>query len=397
MTAPLFSVDELMAAARRQAGFGLQDFGPPDFLEGFSALVDSLNRENVITENHIGDVRDYFLRLLTNRLWFAKDLAEHPEILDEDIGSLVIITSPPRTGSTKLQRLLGASGAFQVVPLWKAHRFARIPGRPDGGVAERIAATEKYEKWMYATSPKILTSHPEFTHEPAEDNLLCEFSFRHTHIFGLFDAPSFNRWIMAADPQPMYDYFHMQLQYLQWQFKPAQTQNEPTKPWLLKSPCHFGIEHHLCRAFNSPRFLATHRDPVEWMPSVTPTAVAYRKLYCDRDSTPSFSVDGTEFFARSAFDHMAWRDANPQVPVLDIPFEGVNSAGLKTAEDIFRFLGIPFTDDNRHAIAAWEQENQRNKHGKHEYSAEAMGTDDATIRRIFMPYSDRFGGYFRNS
>jgi hypothetical protein len=169
----------------------------------------------------------------------AQDLAEHPEILEEDIGSPIIITSPPRTGSTKLQRLLGASGNFQTAPLWKGHMFARIAGKKDFGIEKRIAATERYEKWMHETSPIILTSHAEFTHEPAEDNVLCEFSFRHTHIFGIFDSHAYCNWIMAADMQPMYDYFQNQLQYIQWQFKPV-----TRKSWEVHT-CVFYIVKYL--------------------------------------------------------------------------------------------------------------------------------------------------------
>ncbi|MFT7529885.1 MAG: hypothetical protein ACI9FD_000888 [Gammaproteobacteria bacterium] len=382
-----FDIDTLMEDARQQTG--LQNFGPDDFMEGFSILVKSINEENVITSNRIDDVRHYFSRLLCNRLWFSEDLARHPEILDQDIGSPVVITSPPRTGSTKLQRILGASGNFQTVPLWKGHMFSRIPGLDNGGMEQRITQTQRYEKWMYETSPKILTSHAEFTHQPAEDNVLCEFSFRHTHIFGLFDSPAYCNWVMAADMQPMYDYFHMQIQYLQWQSK-----SEVSKPWVFKTPCHFGNEKHLCATFNSPRFLVTHRDPVKWMPSVTPTSVAYRKLYSDRDSTSSFSADGTAFFSRSTLDHLLWRRENPDVQVMDIPFREVNNHGVDVVRKIHEFLNLEFTPEASQNIKHWENKNHRHRHGKHLYSAEAMGTDDDAIKEVFKAYSDRFSHYF---
>jgi Sulfotransferase family len=381
-----FSIDELMSSARLQAG--LDNFGPDDFMEGFRILVHGLNTETVITPNHTNDVRLYLLRLLINRLRFAKDLSDHPDILEERLGSPVIITSPPRTGSTKLQRILAATGDFQTVPLWKGHMFARIHGAPDGGVAERIAITQQYETWMYETSPNILTSHAEFTHEAAEDNVLCEFSFRHTHIFGLFDSPSYCQWIMQADLQPMYDYFHQQLQYLQWQFNPASS-----KPWVLKTPCHFGNEAYLCRTFENPVFLVTHRDPVKWMPSVTPTNAAYRKLYCDRDSTASFSADGTTYFARSVEDHIRWRINHPQFPVLDIPFRDVNQDGPNAVGRIYDFLGMAYSPAARQNVTAWEQDNARHKFGAHEYSAQSMGTDDNRLRKTFAAYLDRFAEF----
>ncbi len=380
-----FDVDELLATARSSTC--LADFGPPDFLEGLTLLVDSVNRKGAVAESRRGELRRYFLRLLTNRLWFARDLAEHPEIRDEEIDSPVIITSPPRTGSTKLQRILAATGDFQSVSLWRAHMFARIPGLPNDGIEERIRVTQQYEDWMYATSPNILTGHPEFTHEAAEDNLLCEFTFRHPHTFGLLDAPEFSAWIQSADMQPMYDYFHLQLKYLQWQTKPA-----TKKSWVLKTPCHFGNEHYMCKTFSNPRFVVTHRDPSTYIPSVTPTTAAYRKLYSDIDNMLSFGIEGTRYFANCAFDHIKWRDANPEVPVLDLSFNDVTFTGTEAARKVYDFCGMAFSEQAADAIRAWEHANDRDKYGKREYSAEAMGTTDAEIRRVFQPYIDRFPG-----
>ena len=123
---------------------------------------------------------------MRNRLWFAKDLAEHPQIINEDAGSPIIIASLPRTGSTKLDRMLGALGDFHTLTLWKANMFARIPGLPDGGRTRRIAETREFEHWMYATSPEILQGHPMFTDEPDEDHLLTEYTFRSSYCGGLF-------------------------------------------------------------------------------------------------------------------------------------------------------------------------------------------------------------------
>jgi hypothetical protein len=87
---------------------------------------------------HWQPFQERVLRLLVNRLWFAKDMAEHPEISDEKIRAPAIIVSLPRSGSTKLHRMLSHSGDFQTLPLWRAHMFARIPGLEDGGTERRI-------------------------------------------------------------------------------------------------------------------------------------------------------------------------------------------------------------------------------------------------------------------
>src|SRR5206468_12116787 len=105
----------------------------------------------------------------------------------------IIITSLPRTGSTKLHRLLGASGDFQVVEYWKGHMFARIPGALHGGRDQRIAETRVYEKWLYEVSPDMITGHPVFTDEAEEEMQLFEYSFRTAGSAGFGSASSFGR------------------------------------------------------------------------------------------------------------------------------------------------------------------------------------------------------------
>ena len=381
-----FDVRELLGTATARTG--LSDFGPEDFLEGLTVLVNGLNDEAEIRTDRWEFVHERLQRLLTNRLWFAKDLAEHPEILDEDEGSPVIIASLPRTGSTKLHRMLAATGDFQTVPLWKAHMFARIPGLDDGGKARRIAETEAYERWIYETSPAILTGHPLFTHEAEEDQWLAESAFRHPLIFGLFDSLQYAQWLFAADMRPTFVFFLSQIRYLQWQAGLSKA-----KPWLLKTPNHMGNEAALTECFKSPKFIVTHRDPVRCIPSITSTSMAMRRLYSDRDSSLALGAGALQLFANAANTHMGWRDQNPDVPVLDLSFDEINRDGIAVARKVYEFSGMFFSPEAQAATRAWEARNPREKHGTHHYSAAAIGTTDQGIRDLYAPYIERYARY----
>ena len=101
-----FGVNSLLQSAEESTG--LADFGPEDFREGLEALISSINSNESVSDARWDDAREFLLRLLKNRLWFAKDLADHPEILDQKLLPPVTILPLPRTGSTKLQRMLDA-------------------------------------------------------------------------------------------------------------------------------------------------------------------------------------------------------------------------------------------------------------------------------------------------
>jgi len=379
-----FNANELLLAAQEQTG--LSDFGPDDFREGYTRFIASINAQREISDAHRQKFRERVLRLLVNRLWFAKDLEEHPEISSEEINSPVIIVSLPRTGSTKLHRMLSASGDFQSLQMWRAHMFSRIPELEDGGKARRIEETREYEKWMYEVSPESITGHPMFTEEAEEDQLLSEATFRDFYCSNVFNVPDYAQWLVQADPQPRSSYFRQQIQYLQWQQRCG-------SPWLLKSPLHLGGEADLMRIFKNPRFIFTHRDPVKCMPSIANPVRYMRKMYSDLDTASELGPSLTGLFSHKALEHMKWRDSHPDVQVLDLSMREITQDGIATAQKVYDFLGMPLSSTAKAEIQGWEQRNPIEKHGRNVYTAEGVGTTDDVIRQAFAPYMERFSEF----
>lgn len=377
-------IQDLLNTARARTG--LSDFGPDDFREAINILVKGINEE--VRVDRWNELRERFLRLLTNRLWFAKDLREHPEILDENVGSPIVISCMPRTASTKLHRMLGASGDFRVAPMWQTHMFARIPGEPQGGRARRIAETQEFEDWQYRISPELLVGHPMFTHEPEEDKDLGEYTFRHTTLLGMFSSTSYANWVMQADMTPMYDYLLMQLKYLQWQAR--EWGDSAKKPWLLKTPCHFGYESHLQRIFDKPRFIVTHREPVKCITSICTASLAARKLYSDENSATNVGVPVTALFSHAARVHLDWRDHHPETQILDLSFDEINRDGAATTRKVYACFGMPMPPAAEAAMHAWEENNRRERHAPAQYSSQLIGMTDEQIRAAFVTYNARF-------
>ena len=381
------NVDELLKTARQRTG--LSDFGPDDFREGLDVLVEGLNTEAGIREDRWEQVTEQrILRPLMNRLWFEKDLNEHPEILDEDLGAPIIMAGLPRTGSTKLHRILAASGGFQTLRFWSANMFARIPGEPDGGRARRIQETRDYEKWLYQTSPGIHQGHPLYTDEAEEDQWMMEATFRHPLIFGTFDSMKYAQWIAQADMRPTFDYFLKQLKYLQWQF------GERDKPWLIKTPNHFGSEQFLTGIFDKkPSFIFTHRDPAKCISSIVSTVMPMRALYTARDTSVSFGAGAVAVFTHCANEHLKWRNAKPDCRMIDLAFREISEHGVDTVRKVYDFLGMPFTAGAEQGARNWEQANPKDKHGKAVYSAASLGSTDEALRKAFASYIERFSVY----
>jgi hypothetical protein len=385
MSEMLFDARELLEAAREATG--LSDFGPDDFREGLDVLVHGLNTESIVPADRVIPLRDNILRLLQNRLWFEKDLIDHPGILEEEIQSPLIISSLPRTGSTKLHRMLGASGDFQALPYWKAHMFARRPGLVDGGRELRIAETRAYEKWVYAVSPNMITGHPMFTEEPEEEFHLLNCSFR-TISMSIYGSDTHNKWLATSDVSAGYDYLKRQLQYLQWQF-----QADRNKPWVLKTPVHFGMEAQLQRIFENPRFIVTHRDPAKVVPSVANITQNWSVCYVEPVPNDTIRNSMTEMCSRQVDNHMRWRRSAPEAKILDIGFRDINAVNLDAVKKVYDGFGLEWTSAAEAGMAEWSLKNPRNKFGANAYSAEALGTTEEAIRAHFADYISEFGEF----
>ena len=91
--------------------------------------------------------------------------------------------------------------------------------------------------------------------------------------------------------------------------------------------------------------------------------------------------------------HMAWREVNPQVEVLDLSFREICVDSLGTAGKIHDFLELPLTANARRRIESWDQENPRHKHGKLELTLEMYGLEERVINAKFGPYREAFGQF----
>lgn len=381
------SVGELLGTSAQRTG--LSDFGPDDFREGLELLVSCLNA-NAVPEDRQGAVRDKFLRLLMNRQWFAKDLSDHPEIAEEELLPPVAIISLPRTGTSKLQRILGVTGKFQNPLFWHTMYFARIPGRADHGVKERIELTRQYERFMVEKVPDFHQGHPMHAEEIEEEYVLTEHSFRCPMLGVVMNLPRYLEWASQSDITPTYDYLLLQLKYLQWQF----FANE-RKPWLLKSPLHMGYEAQLARIFpQGIKIITPHRAPTEMVASAAYTAYLFQQLW--RGKLPLDAEMG-RFLLHAYSDDMPrflqWRADNKSIPILDLSYKDIANDSVKVARQVFSFLDLPFNEDAGAHIAKWDERNPLHKHGKAPTTLDLFKLSEEDVARTFAEYNKMFAEF----
>ena len=174
------SVDELMAESREVAGVDLVD---DEVVERLTVLHRALNKD--IARLDAEGARAFerkLVRLLANRLRMQRDIRRHPEIAEQPITGSVVVMGLARSGTTKMQKALAASGDFNFFTFWQAFNWASISGEPNEPTRERIAEAEEFCRWFDERSPQAKLGHSFEALEPEEDEPLSE---------GCFVTPSF--------------------------------------------------------------------------------------------------------------------------------------------------------------------------------------------------------------
>jgi hypothetical protein len=367
----------------------LADYGDMSFAEGLEVLVGSVNAEAELTAANEAVLRDEIVRVLVNRLRMQADITAHPEILDEELLPPVFITSLPRTGSTKLQRMLAATGEFNALPFWMSHNIAPFPEEAGETCDPRIAAADNHLQWIYDTAPLFQQMHPQYACEVEEELSLLDNGFNSLYRWAAFlHVPTYIEWVLGRDGVQAFRDLRLMLQYLQWQHYRGRNRR-----WVLKTPSLFGWEGAYAHTFPGTDFIVTHRHPVRIWPSVCTLFAGVRSLYNETDLDELRKQGGQVMlhnFSEGLKGHLAWRSAYPPTQVMDVRFEEVVGDEAALVQRILGWLDLPFTEQAHANLDAWLRMDAQRGHTPHAGTLEDFGLSPAVVGDELSAYIDRY-------
>ena len=380
------SVPQLLRRARELSGIALVDTGPETALQ---RLLHSLNNEAQLNDRGAQAIEQRLLRLLCNRLRMQRDIRDNPEILKQDIGPVLLVTGNPRTGSTKLQKLLAASGDFKYLPFWQVHSPALLTGDRHENTAPRIADAETYVRWIAEFAPGAQANHGYGTFEPEEEAIFLEqfIGFIFPSVYA--HVPSFLQWWASQDFTAQAEYLKQGLQYLQWQFHDGDH-----RPWLLKAPMYFGFEEVLDRVFPGSSFVITHRDPANVVPSTANLVHGYRQGFSDVDYRKVLGASFVAGITAGTGLHSAVRERRPDLKFLDISYARLTQDSLGVVADIYARAGKRLEDLARVKMREWEARHAHDGQRPPDYALADFGLTTEMIAKEFATYDRQFRPYF---
>ncbi|MBW3612062.1 MAG: sulfotransferase [Actinobacteria bacterium] len=378
------SVPALLDEAAARAGVDVDDWGGLGFLPALELLVESCRATARLNATGAEVLTKVVLRHLRNLLAVRAVVDADPDVADRALGSPIVITGLPRTGTTLVQNLLALDPAHRVLRVWEALR--PVPVAPRTPSAEvRIGQAEAWLAKLYELAPGFEAIHGLSARGPEECDALLQNTFASQHFDDMFDARDYSAWLNSADLSEAYAFYRLQLQVLAGT-GPAE------RRWVLKSPSHLGHLDALFEVLPGATVVHCHRHPLEAVPSYASLVTTIRRPYSD-DVDPA--VCGRQALERSALAMdraLAVRDSGrPEGTFVDVSYPALARDPIEVLASLYQHLGRPLGADVEAAMRDWLAEHPRHHQGVHRYRGADFGLVPDEVAAAFAGYLDRFG------
>lgn len=356
----------------------------PQFRRNLDALVDALNRDGKLGEAGRAMTHHALVGRGADRVEGYKWITRHPEIAHEAIEAPVFMTGLPRSGTTYLQYLMDRDSRFRLIRTWEAIMPNPPPAHDPASVAERKA---KERAMNAAIAPKIAgfdALHLIDEDGPQECHVFMDQSWSAAGSMNLYDVPGYFDFLMTElDFAAAYRAHKRQLQLLQWK--------APRSRWALKYPNHVIAMDEILSVYPDARFVMTHRDPVQILPSIAKMSFTLRSARQDVPVDPARVGRQMLDFVRRHIDRiMAFCDGPHADRIVHVDYYRLVADPAAVMAEIHRGLGTDTPADVHDAIAGWRRANPKGKRGDNPYSLADYGLDDGAARGLYADYITRF-------
>ncbi|MCH2161784.1 MAG: sulfotransferase [Phycisphaerales bacterium] len=383
--APRLEFEAIQAAAGRAIGHpNLED---PDAREALEAILTSVREDFDLNAQGRVALGRRFLDIFQQRAWI-RGRAERGELVPLDaVAPPIVITGFPRTGTTFSHRILAAAEDARC-PLWCEGMEPALDPRLDPNVA-RARRLRKY-RWLCRMSgvvaPRLRSIHELTADGPEECTQFHELAYDSESLVLVGPCVSYRSWLDGRNEEQLRRRYHWQELALS-SIVADRPGSERHGRWVLKAPQHLVQLDQLFERFPDAKVIRMHRDPREAMPSAASlvecgASIMNRRLEAfNGDDLLEMFIEwqqkGDEAMARH-------RDS-----VLEVRYDDLVANPMGFVERVHEFAGIPVDASHRAAIAAYLRNRPQHHFGRHAYTLEQYGLDEAQVEQAVGDYTRR--------
>lgn len=373
--ADLVPLDAEDLEARAMTSTGLSDFGDfdGDWRARFRALIAAF--EETARLHTVGRLitRQELLRGLRTRLLLTRVRAEQPAIADESIDAPIVITGPPRSGTSILFELLSLDPAARGPLAWEA-----LHPVPFGGYSpeDRRRLAECEQEFWADVQPEFAAIHELRSDLPVECITLTLPGFSGGHWSMVGNIPD---WV--PDMPANMAYHRAALQTLQHGSAP--------RTWVLKTPMYLAFVDLVFATYPDAWVVHTHRDPLKTIPSGASTLAMVRWQRSEQAELPDPAAPGMGEMMIA----LMHRRANGELPdrIVDSHFQDLMADPAAAIEALYDQMDRTLSGEHADAIRRYVARRPKGRFGTHSYSPEQWGFDAAEIRKRTTPYTEYYG------
>ena len=366
--------EELVETAVRSAG-GLSDFGSfdGDWHKRFVSLTEELQSTAALHTLGRLMTRQELLRGLRTRLLLAQVWSENPAMADEEVVAPLVITGPPRSGTSLLFELLDLDPNARGPRGWEALHPVAFGGASE---ASLLAMSECEQEFWADVQPEFAAIHELRSDLPVECVTVGLPSFSGGHWSMIANLPN---WV--PDYPATMAYHRAFLQTLQF--------GGPPRNWVLKTPLYLIFIDLLFATYPKAQVIHTHRDPLKTEPSSLSTLATVRWERSDTVELPEGGGAGMGDIMLL----LAQRRAAGEFPerIFDSHFSELMADPVVALEKLYSEMGRRFLGEHADAIRRYVAARPKGKFGQHKYTAEEWGFDPVALRQKMLPYTDYYG------
>lgn len=370
--------NDLVQTAQDQTG--VSRFACDSYQDGLDLLVQGYNRCETLTPFGRLMLEVMLVQALSERLRIDDWHERNPQAALEAVTAPVFIVGVPRTGTTLLANLLGLDPRWRALRLWESDAALPPPEAATFRTDPRIARKKTLLDQQIQAGAML--PHFEGAEDPAEDWFLLGQDFKTLTMEHPISNQGFNEWYYQhADFVPAYRHHRRVLQLLQ---------SRAPGRWLLKLPSHVLNLAALLEVYPDARFITLHRDPLKAVGSYCSLARIGRKSFHSEVDPHQIGAQLLPQLVEHACRLMAFRDAHPETPFLDLQYQEFKKDPLAVIRCVYGFLGEDLTPELEQVMREHLAQHPEQPFGKHHYTLEEFGFDQRRIRALFSDYGARY-------
>jgi Sulfotransferase family len=368
------TVEDLHESASRMTG--LTDFGPDDYSDGLTVLLDSYARDADLTPLGRKVARVGLRGALAARLVSGSAWAAHREHAEVDIRRPIFVTGLPRSGTTALHRLLTADPDHQGLELW----LTEVPQpRPPRNTWD----ADPVFQHIQAGYQRHHVEHPEFmgVHYIAADQVeecwqLLRQTLRSVSYECLAHLPTYSAWLQRQDWTGPYLRHRRNLQLIGL--------NDAGKRWVLKNPSHLFALDAILEVYPDALVIQTHREPRAVIGSMCSLAAHATEGWSETFRGEVIGASQLELWARGLKEFGAARARHDPAQFLDVDYADFTADPVGTVESVYAHFGLSYSDAAQDAVKALHRQAAESKaRPVHRYSLADFGLTAGQVDERF--------------